>query len=262
MWPSPAIRKPASVSYGPSGQREAGLLRPVRPRAARRRRRSGRRSVDGGVAGQRQFAGEDVDSRSAARCRARRRSRRRAPRPGPRCVTTPSVPPYSSTTIARSAPRGLQLRPARHPGRGSPAPSTGSRAMRHRGVVVRRAERHAERVGHGDDAGDLVEGVLVHREAGCTRSAAPARARRRRWPTVGSATHIDPGGHRLGGPLVAESDRAPQQHRGVGSGMAPASRRDRRQQAQLLRRPGAGQLLAAARRRAGGPGSSRSRSAP
>ena len=50
------------------------------------------------------------------------------------------------------------------------------------------------------------------------------------------------GRHRLGRPLLAEADRALQQHRGLG-GQRAGPRRDRGEQAQLLRRAGAGQLL-------------------
>ncbi len=229
------MRKPASVSYGPLRAAGTRSPRPARPRAARPPPAR---------------CGRPLPARSHARARSAAGSRSYSSAISPTSsstrssmVTTPSVPPYSSTTTARSRrrpPAACASTPSRSRLSGT---NTGSRAMPATVVVVpvrRRVRRGPSITSTTPVTWSTV--VVVDREP-----AVPGR-RDARDQQVGDAgtgrqrDHVHPRRHRLGRPLLAEPDRALQQHRGVLRQRAGPGR-DRGQQPQLLRRAGAGQLL-------------------
>ena len=152
-------------------------------------------------------------------------------------------------------------RPAPRPGPGSPARSTGSRATAATVVLRPAGRRYAERVGHPDHAGDQVERVLVHREAGVpglagppSSSSATVAAVRQRRPRRRAGSSPRRRASRRTGSCAAAASRSPSAAR------RPAPRSRRAGPAP----PASGRWPAppAARRRAGGPASWPSRSAP
>ena len=171
MRPSRSATSPATVSYGPVGHLEADAAQGVDPAAAV--------GVPGGAA---------VLGRARRRVRAGRRLASCSSRTSPTSsstmssrVTTPAVPPYSSTTTAM----GCSLRSRSSSGcTGSVSgTSSGGTAIRPTGVRSRSCGGHREGVLEVDHADDLVDALPVDGEAGEAGGPGEVERRPRRWPT-------------------------------------------------------------------------------